>query len=121
MRFLLDENIHGGLLAFLRGLGHDATFAPKGLSNGALFAAAVSDRRVLLTHDRDFAERPPATSHPGIVLLKVLPKDMGQLKAALQRLLADKPSPELLEDRLMVVFRDRHDDFPFRAESIPTT
>lgn len=119
MRFLLDENVHQGLLWFLKGLSHDAVRSPKGLSNGAVFAHAVSDHRTLLTHDRDFAERPPLASHPGIVLLRILPKELGQLKAALERLLADKPSTELLTDRLFLVFPDHHDELPFKAEYIP--
>jgi len=91
MRFLLDENVHHGLVLFLTGLGHDATRSPKGLSNGAVFAAASSAQRILLTHDKDFAEWQPTESHPGVILT----------------------------DRLVVVFPDRHDEFPFRWEVIP--
>lgn len=119
MRFLLDENVHQGLLPFLNGLGHEVLRSPKGLANGAVFAHAVSDHRALVTHDKDFAERPPLVSHPGIVLLRILPKELGQLKAALERLLADKPSAELLRDRLFLVFPDHHDEFPFKAEYLP--
>ena len=119
MRFLLDENVHRKLVPFLTGLGHEVTRSPKGLSNGAVFAHATSDRRALVTHDNDFAASPPHTSHPGIVLVKILPKDFEPLKAAFQRLLEEKPSPELFADRLVVLFPDRHDEFPFRAEVVP--
>ena len=116
MRFLLDENVHHGLVSFLTGLGHEAVLSPKGLSNGAVFAAATSAGRVLISHDKDFAERAPLAGHPGVILLKILPMNFDQLKAALQRLLDQKPSADLFADRLVVVFPDRHDEFPFRAE-----
>ena len=119
MRFLLDENVHHGVVPFLNGLGHEVILAPKGLSNGAVFAAATSAQRVLITHDKDFAERAPIANHPGIILLKILPKEIGQLKTALQRLLAQKPSADLFADRLFVLFPGRHDEFPFRAEFMP--
>ena len=119
MRFLLDENVHQGLVPVLTGLGHEPTICPKGLSNGAVFAAARSAQRILLTHDKDFAEHPPIARHPGIILLKILPQELGQLTTALQRLLADKPAPELFVDRLFLVFPDRHDEFPFTADSVP--
>lgn len=119
MRFLLDENVHHGLVPFLTGLGHEATFSPKGLSNGAVFAAAASAQKILLTHDKDFAEWQPTKSHPGIILLRVLPTAIEQLKIVLQSLLVDKPSAELFTDKLVVVFPDRHDEFPFRWEVIP--
>lgn len=106
-------------MSFLGGFGHEAVFAPKGLSNGAVLTAAVSEARVLLTHDSDFAARPPLISHSGIVLLKIVPVELAQLKTALQRLLAQRTSPEGFTDQLIVLFPDRHEAFPFRAESIP--
>ena len=121
MRFLLDENVHQGLLSFLNGLGHDAAVSPKGLTNGAVFAAALAERRVLITHDQDFSAFPPLTSHPGIVWLRILPKEFTQLKAALQRLLTECPTPEALVDQLVLVFPDRHELIPFRAQWIPFT
>ena len=119
MRLLLDENVHQGLVAWLTGLGHDVHRAPKGLTNGAVFAAAVAERRVLLTHDKDFGTRPPLLDHPGIVLLKLLPKDLEALKAALQRLFTQASSAEAVANRLWLVFSDHHDEFPFRAEEFP--
>ena len=53
MRFLLDENIHHGLIAVLTGLGHDIKLSPKGVTNGAVFDLAVSESRVLFTHDTE--------------------------------------------------------------------
>jgi len=119
MRCLLDENVHQRLVAFLSGLGHDARCAPKGLTNGAVFAAARTEGRVLLTHDTDFGERPPLSSHPGIVLLRIVPKDLEVLTRALERLLLPPPAPERFTDRLVLVFPDHHEEFPFRFEEFP--
>ena len=118
MRFLLDENVHHGLLRFLSASGHDGALSPKGLANGAVFTAALSANRALLTHDKDFAERPPVVDHPGVILLRLPPEALAVLIAALQRLLAQVSSPEWFANRLFVVFPDRHDEFPFRAEII---
>ena len=116
MRCLLDENVHQGLVAWLIGLGHDVRRAPKGLTNGAVFAVACAEERVLLTHDKDFGATPPLTAHPGIILLKLLPKDLKTLQAALQRLLTPAPSATGFANRLFLVFPDHHDELPFRAE-----
>ena len=119
MRCLLDENVHQGLVAFLTDLGHDARRSPKGLTNGAVFALAVAEGRVLLTHDKGFAARAPLTSHPGVILLRVVPKDLDQLKAALHPALTPSPAPDRFADRLVLVFPDHHDESPFRAEEFP--
>jgi predicted nuclease of predicted toxin-antitoxin system len=89
MRFLLDENVHQGLVPFLTGLGHETARSPKGVSNGAVFAAAASAQRILLTHDKDFAEWHPTEHHPGVVLLRIVPGAFDQLQTALQRVLLD--------------------------------
>ncbi len=119
MLFLLDENVHRDLLLFLRSLGHDAALSPKGLANGEVFNLAVSKKRVLITHDKDFAIHSPLIDHAGIILLRILPNDINQLKTALKILLTDKASPELFTNKLFLVFPDHHDELPFRAESIP--
>ncbi len=119
MRCLLDENVHQGLVAFLSGLGHDARRSPKGLTNGAVFAVAVAEGRVLITHDTDFAAHPPVGPHPGIILLRVVPKDLDRLKAALHPVLTPSTTPERFTDRLIVVFPDHHDESPFRSKEFP--
>ena len=119
MRFLLDENVHRGLVSFLNGLGHDAVASPKGLTNGAVVAAATAEQRVLVSHDQDFSAFPPITSHPGIIWIRILPKDLTPLKVAFQRLLTDCTSPDALLDQLVLMFPDRHELIPFRGEWIP--
>ena len=94
------------------------TYVDKGLTNGEVLAAATAERRVLVTHDQDFSALPPITSHPGIVWLRILPKDFSQLKVAFQRLLTECASPDALVDQLVLMFPDRHERIPFRGEWI---
>ena len=119
MRFLLDENVHRGLLSFLISIGHDATLSAKGISNGKVFSVVSSENRILITHDKDFSLHLPIVNHSGIILLKILPRDIDQINSAIKQLIADKPSPELFINKLFVLFPDHHDELPFRAEQIP--
>src|SRR5215831_10740857 len=73
--FLVDENLGPELAPTLRNLGYNATdvFALKlnGRSDEDVFAAAWSERRILLTRDRDFLDdrRFPPHRSAGIVVL----------------------------------------------------
>ena len=77
MRFLLDENVDARLGAFLVQQGHDVkTIAidyPQALADNQVLAIALRERRILVTHDRDFGElifreRRP---HAGVILLRI--------------------------------------------------
>ena len=77
MRFLLDENVDARLGAFLVQQGHDVkTIAidyPQALADNQVLAIALRERRILVTHDRDFGElifreRRP---HAGVILLRM--------------------------------------------------
>ena len=116
MLFLLDENVHRGLMSFLTRLGHDVVLSPKGISNGDVFTIAVSEKRVLITHDRDFAVHSPLVDHAGIILLRIPPKNISQQTSALKRLLTDKSLSEFFTNKLFVLFPDHHDELPFRGE-----
>lgn len=48
--------------------------------------------------------------------LRVVPKDLDQLKTALGALLIEKSPVESCVNRLVVVFPDHHEEFPFRME-----
>lgn len=104
MRFLLDENIHAGLTAFLASLGHDATRVPSGIRNGEVLALAVREDRILVTHDKDFQDesRYPAAATPGIICLRVHPPVLERLTRALADRLRASP-PESLRGRTTVV------------------
>ena len=77
MRFLLDENVDARLGAYLSQQGHDVTTIavdyPQALEDKDVLAIALRERRVLVTHDRDFGElifreRRP---HAGVILLRM--------------------------------------------------
>lgn len=59
MRFLADENIHADLVEWLRSAHHDVTYAAETLSGDpdeVLLAVARSEKRILVTDDKDFGE-----------------------------------------------------------------
>jgi predicted nuclease of predicted toxin-antitoxin system len=77
MNFLLDQSTDARLLVFLAQLGHDATRIgrdhPRGLPDQAILLIAQSERRILITDDRDFGElvfrlRQP---HAGVIYLRL--------------------------------------------------
>lgn len=76
---LADENFPGPAVAALRAGGHDVRWVAElrpGIPDDAVVAWGRADQRVVLTFDRDLAERlvryrdPPP---PGLVLLRFVP------------------------------------------------
>jgi hypothetical protein len=77
MRFLANENVPRGAVEALTRAGHDVAWvrldAP-GSTDEVILARAVSERRVLVTFDKDFGELAARTSLPaasGVILLRV--------------------------------------------------
>lgn len=72
MRIKLDENMPTGLVLALTSLGHDVDTVPQenltGQPDSAIWAAAQSEGRVLVTQDLDFSDvrkyKPPHRSEP---------------------------------------------------------
>ena len=59
VRLLADENIHAELVGWLRSTGHDVTYAAESLSGDpdeVVLAVARSEKRILVTDDKDFGE-----------------------------------------------------------------
>ncbi|HMF33634.1 MAG TPA: Mut7-C RNAse domain-containing protein [Candidatus Lokiarchaeia archaeon] len=79
MRFLVDAML-GNLARWLRIFGHDVIFANEvahpgegGATDAQLAQFAEEDNRVLITHDKQFAQRYPGAIYvPGTVLLENL-------------------------------------------------
>ena len=93
MKFLLDENVHAGLLPFLKGLGHDAIGCPKSIRNGEVFRLALNEERILITRDTDFlAGHFTGLKHSGIILLRVPARDIEAQKTAFSGLFKAHPS-----------------------------
>ena len=76
MKYFADENIHAGLVAWLRLKGDDVLYVAEGtrsIEDEFVLALAEGDHRILLTDDKDFGElvflrRQTAT---GVVLIRL--------------------------------------------------
>lgn len=88
MKILLDENIHGELLSFLRNQEHDVKIGPKGSRDTLVFELAQQEHRILITRDSDFLQ--PAylfRPHCGIILIRISPWDVERQKRILVQVL----------------------------------
>jgi predicted nuclease of predicted toxin-antitoxin system len=59
MKFLADENVDAGVVAYLRACGHDVAYAaetPARTNDALLLETAARERRTLIPFDRDFGE-----------------------------------------------------------------
>ena len=75
MRFLADESCAGRVVRALREAGHDVTSVRdtiRGASDKSVLDAALRERRLLLTEDKDFGELVFGRGDPalGVVLLR---------------------------------------------------
>lgn len=99
---MLDAHISGPRVGgVLEEMGHDIRAVDQEedlerLSDELLFELAVSEGRVLVTHNvKDFSrllkERPPEKSHPGLILIprSVKLNDFGTMISGIQRMLSD--------------------------------
>ena len=104
MEFLADENIKRRAIEWLRRVGHEVALAPKGVSDRVVADVAKRARRVVLTHDSDFADAhkfPPA-QFAGIVWLSLQPPTLTRVVKALDHVLAKLP-PEAFAGKLIDV------------------
>ena|SRR3989344_6209452 len=92
MKFLLDENVHIGLLAFLIDLGYDTKTPPKETKNGEISKLCLEEKRILITRDSDFIDSAvyPNTKHNGIILLRIPSENLEEQKSSLSKLLKHK-------------------------------
>lgn len=107
MRFLLDENIHRRLRALLLSVGHDAADIEKGSLDRVVFQVATEEERILLTHDKDFADADlfPPTQCAGILLLCINPLHVEAMERGLLHVLKET-SAEQLRGKLVLVFSE---------------
>lgn len=76
MRILADENMDVRVVRGLAEAGHDVLSvreAMPGADDSAVLQTAVSQQRIILTHDRDFVtlHRSSNSRHSGIILLRL--------------------------------------------------
>ncbi|MBI3333630.1 MAG: DUF5615 family PIN-like protein [Candidatus Omnitrophica bacterium] len=104
MKVLLDEDVHVKLMDWLVEKGHDVLRVPSGFKNGQVIGLAKRESRVLITRDKDFANRLmyPPSACSGIVILRVHPPELGKLILALQMLLAELAADQV-RGKLIIV------------------
>ena len=96
MRFLADENFPGDGVAALRSAGHDVLWvssASPGAADTHVLAMAESDRRILLTFDKDFGELAWRAGLPpscGVILFRVPTPPAVSIGAALAERIAER-------------------------------
>lgn len=76
MRLLADENIAPAVVDALRATGHDVLAVrdgAQGASDDAVLRMALRDRRIVVTHDRDFGNviRYPVGRHCGVIFVRL--------------------------------------------------
>lgn len=112
MRLLIDQDVYGVTIQFLRGLGHDLVTATQlkmsQASDSELLQAARTDRRLLVTRDRDFGSLVFVEAlSTGVVYLRMMASAVGPVHAELNRVLTDYTEAELLK-AFVVVEPGRH-------------
>jgi predicted nuclease of predicted toxin-antitoxin system len=112
MRILADQDVFARTISFLRGLGHDVAAASElGLATSSdidILNAAIANRRILLTRDRDFGALVFLKSiHCGVIYLRMLPATAIVVHDELARVLSDYSEDDLLRS-LIVVEPGRH-------------
>lgn len=92
MKFLADECCDSGIVAFLRGEGHDVLYVVEektGIPDDAVLLNASNEERLLLTEDKDFGELVYRLKKPswGIILIRIDVKQRHTKWARLSKLI----------------------------------
>lgn len=111
MSFLLDECLPTAAAAAMREAGHDAVHVTeaglRGATDRAVMAAAVAERRILLSADTDFGEL-LATSRdgtPSVVLFRGRATAADRVRVLLDNL--DQVADDLLAGAVVVIGKER--------------
>ena len=109
LRFLSDENISPRVVRALRQAGYDVLDLKEagrlGWPDERILAWATAQSRIVITHDKDFAEllrHPIAKRHAGVILLRLHHQRPAHVIAVLLPLLAQVRSRRL-RNALVVV------------------
>ena len=105
MRFIADENIPGLLVNRLGDLGHDIIRCPKSCSDMAIAKIALSQKRVILTLDKDFTNTILfSPKRFNIIHIAIHPPEKNAVTEVLLRLIAGAKISSL--KGLMIVTKD---------------
>ena len=112
MKFKLDENVPVGMASFLVQKGHQVeTVQSEGLCGAIddiILKAAISENRVLLTFDLDFADirAYPVGQHCGIVVFRLRNQAWSVLQKPIEQFLKEIDL-EILQGSLTIVEETR--------------
>lgn len=106
-KLLADENLRREVTEFLKGCGYDIKSPAKGLKNGQVLRLAIGEKRILLTHDKDFLDPllHPSTKAHGIVVIRIHPPVVADICSALENLFKAH-GPAELSGKLVVLEKD---------------
>jgi predicted nuclease of predicted toxin-antitoxin system len=112
MKLLIDQDVYGRTIEFLRGLRHDiVTAAELGMSQASdseLLSAARRGGRILVTRDRDYGSLVFVESlSSGVLYLRMMPSNMAVVHAELERVLSEYAEAILIK-AFVVVEPGRH-------------
>lgn len=105
MRFLVDECTGPAVARWLRDQSHDVFSVyedARGMHDADVLAKAYTERRILITNDKDFGERVfrDRSPHHGVILLRLDDEKPATKVAVVERLLASYA--DRLEDQFVV-------------------
>lgn len=112
MKFLLDQNISPKTTSYLRTLGHDAVdtriLKLGEASDEDLWKLAVTEKRILITFDLDFADvrEDPHRFGPGIIIFRTRSTKSATVNARLQYLF-NNFSEKDLQGKLIIITENR--------------
>jgi predicted nuclease of predicted toxin-antitoxin system len=115
-KLLTDENISFDVVKLLRKLsGFSVETCPKGLKNGELYRKIIDDKRILLTHDKDFLEsgRYPASKTSGIIFITIHPPTDKDVATAVKNMLG-MVTPDFMIGKLAILTKSE-----FNIQSSP--
>ncbi|MCD6554624.1 MAG: DUF5615 family PIN-like protein [Anaerolineae bacterium] len=112
MRFITDENVARLVIENLQAIGHDVQDVRDaglaGTEDDEIIALAVRDRRIIITHDKDFGQilGYPLKEHAGVMLIRLRRPTPINSWHALERVLASVPE-EAMRGQVVVVEETR--------------
>ncbi|MFH1649090.1 MAG: DUF5615 family PIN-like protein [Candidatus Woesearchaeota archaeon] len=112
MRFLADENIAVSVVKALRHKGYDVLDLKEekkhGITDTEVLELAKEQKRVILTHDKDFVEllKQKNALHYGLLVLRYRKQDPLQESERIIALLKDRTF-ENIESVVVMIYEDR--------------
>ena len=104
MRLIVDENVRREVTDFLKKDGCDLLILPSGTDDAAIAKTARESKRIILTHDRHFANilAYPPSQYAGIIRIRISPPTAKVIINSLRELFK-RLEPKDFDKRLVVL------------------